>query len=119
MKGPSNIPCTVKIKWKGNDMYFHHGWEECVAKNCMEETDFLVFTYLGGKNFSILVFDRTGCEAERVPSNGVSENNETMRITYPRGRPRRFITADQQGSTTRAPTKNKKGVGLKLVSQSF
>lgn len=89
-------------------MYFHHGWEECVAKNCMEEINFLVCTYLGGKKIFILLFDRTGCEAERVTSNGVAENNETMRRTSPRGRQCRFKPADQQGSTTPAPATNKK-----------
>lgn len=89
-------PLHCEDQMERNGMYFHHGWEDCVAENCMEETYFLVFTYLGGKMFSIFVFDRTGCEAERVTSNGVAENNETMRRTSPRGRPRRSRPVDQQ-----------------------
>ncbi|KAI0500702.1 hypothetical protein KFK09_018918 [Dendrobium nobile] len=63
LKGPSGNQWEVKLSRKGDRLYFEDGWKEFVKDHHVMEDDYLVFKYCGKSCFTILFFDKNGCES--------------------------------------------------------
>ncbi|KAL0913809.1 hypothetical protein M5K25_017298 [Dendrobium thyrsiflorum] len=63
LKGPSGNLWEVKLSRKGDQLYFEDGWKEFVKDHHVMEDDYLVFKYCGKSCFTILFFDKNGCES--------------------------------------------------------
>lgn len=64
LEGPSGNRWLVRFSKMGGHAYFKEGWKEFVETHHVEEGDCLVFEYRGNSCFSVLIFDRSGCERE-------------------------------------------------------
>ncbi|KAK3011724.1 hypothetical protein RJ639_012287 [Escallonia herrerae] len=64
LKGPSGNKWPVELTREEDDVFFQNGWGGFVVDHGLEETDFLVFRYIGSSAFSVLIFDASGCERE-------------------------------------------------------
>ncbi|ERM98499.1 hypothetical protein AMTRI_Chr07g79330 [Amborella trichopoda] len=77
LKGPNGKIRHVQLIKTIGGMLFDDGWKEFVRDCCLEMEDFLVFRYDGNMQFTVQIFDSTGCEKEDPFSvqNFVSERS--------------------------------------------
>lgn len=71
LEGPSGNRWLVRFSMIGGHAYFKEGWKEFVEAHHVEEGDCLVFEYCGSSCFSVLIFDRSGCEREAAYFVGI------------------------------------------------
>ncbi|CAN6449362.1 unnamed protein product [Victoria cruziana] len=64
LRGPSGTIWNVQLKKSGGRFSFENGWREFVEQHSLNENDVLVFRYDGASQFSVQIFDDTGCERE-------------------------------------------------------
>ncbi|KAI0520144.1 hypothetical protein KFK09_007615 [Dendrobium nobile] len=64
LEGPSGNCWLVRLSQIAGHVYLKEGWKEFVEAHHVEEGDCLVFEYCGSSRFSVLIFDRSGCERE-------------------------------------------------------
>ncbi|XP_031481405.1 B3 domain-containing transcription factor VRN1-like isoform X2 [Nymphaea colorata] len=64
LRGPSGTVWNVQLKKAGGRFSFENGWQEFVEQHSLNENDVLVFRYDGASQFSVQIFDDTGCERE-------------------------------------------------------
>ncbi|KAL9671071.1 hypothetical protein QQ045_008635 [Rhodiola kirilowii] len=64
LKGPSGNVWEVGSKRIGAEMFLLEGWDEFVSDHDVDEKSFLIFHYTGNSSFTVLIFEKNGCEKE-------------------------------------------------------
>lgn len=85
LNGPGGKQCGVRLLKRGGLLYLEDGWKEFIQDHYVMEGDRLVFKYRGNSIFSVLIFDKSGCEREssyfvkndkESPSNKISQAHQ-------------------------------------------
>ncbi|KAI4330309.1 hypothetical protein MLD38_028607 [Melastoma candidum] len=64
LKVPSGFVWEVKLCRKDMDILMQDGWAEFMEHYRICHGSFIVFKYIGGSQFSVVIFDLTACEIE-------------------------------------------------------
>ncbi|KAK8944270.1 B3 domain-containing protein [Platanthera zijinensis] len=81
LTGPGGKQCGVKLLKRGGLLYLEDGWKEFIQDHYVMEGDRLVFKYHGNSCFSVLIFDKSGCERESsyfVKNDKESASNQLL-----------------------------------------
>ncbi|CAN6300635.1 unnamed protein product [Urochloa humidicola] len=85
LRGPSGNTWHAKLVQDSEGFYFTHGWNEFFIDHSINLGDFLFFGYDGQSQFSIRIFDLTGCEKQSAflacPSKDVTKKYEKGLMT--------------------------------------
>ncbi|KAJ7958095.1 B3 domain-containing protein [Quillaja saponaria] len=77
LKGSSGLVWDVQLTTMDDTLFFTHGWQQFVKDHCLEETDFLNFTYNGDTQFDVSIVNRESlCEKEASYFVQKSEHTE-------------------------------------------
>lgn len=62
LKRPSGDTWHVSLIWTGEELALQSGWNQFVVANDISPNDFMVFKFIGGFRFEVLIFDPNGYE---------------------------------------------------------
>ncbi|XP_004292711.1 PREDICTED: B3 domain-containing protein REM5-like [Fragaria vesca subsp. vesca] len=75
LRGPSGEYWDVELGKRGNQMFFHRGWEKFVQHHPVEVGDLLIFSYDGVSMFNVRIYGKTFCEKNVKAAKSSSESN--------------------------------------------
>lgn len=80
LRGPSGNTWLVELAANSRGLHLAHGWKEFFNDHRIQLEYFLVFLYEGQSQFSVRVFDKSGCEAHDAflarPCNDTVTNDD-------------------------------------------
>jgi B3 DNA binding domain len=62
LKRPSGDTWHIGLIWTGEELALQSGWNQFVVANDISQNDFVVFKFIGGSKFEVLIFDPNGYE---------------------------------------------------------
>ncbi|XP_043721389.1 B3 domain-containing protein Os11g0197600-like [Telopea speciosissima] len=74
LTGPSGNTWQVRLVWNIDGWFFQDGWPMFVRDHSIQVGDFIVFKYDGESQFSVRIFDKSGCEKQAAFSVSCSQD---------------------------------------------
>ncbi|KAJ3685833.1 hypothetical protein LUZ61_014997 [Rhynchospora tenuis] len=62
LKRPSGDTWHISLVWSGEELVLQSGWNQFIVANDISQNDLLVFRFIGGSKFEVLIFDPNGYE---------------------------------------------------------
>ncbi|KAJ4781532.1 B3 domain-containing protein [Rhynchospora pubera] len=62
LKRPSGDTWHISLIWSGEELVLQSGWNQFIVANSVSQNDLLVFRFIGGSKFEVLIFDPNGYE---------------------------------------------------------